>query len=136
VVKYYSFLVLPFGLTSAPYIFTKCLRPLVKHWRSKGMCIVVYLDDGWGREASEEKCAIIANSVKADLISAGLVPNKEKSVWVPVNKLDWLGLSWDSVEGSMAVSTRRVADLLNSIEYVRASEVAQSYGQEVGKCNW
>ena len=48
IVRYFSFQVLPFGLASAPYIFTKCLRPLVKFWRSKGIFLVLFLDDGWG----------------------------------------------------------------------------------------
>lgn len=40
--KYYCFTVLPFGLSSAPFIFTKCLRPLVKFLRKKWYndCIV------------------------------------------------------------------------------------------------
>lgn len=28
--KYYCYIVLPFGLSSAPFNFTKCLRPIVK----------------------------------------------------------------------------------------------------------
>jgi hypothetical protein len=31
--KYFCFSVLPFGLSTAPYVFTKVLRPLVKFWR-------------------------------------------------------------------------------------------------------
>ena len=31
------FCVLPFGLSTACYVFTKLLRPLVKHWRSMGV---------------------------------------------------------------------------------------------------
>lgn len=46
--KFYCFNVLLFGLTSAPYIFTKCLRPIVKYWRNSGIDIVLYLDDGLG----------------------------------------------------------------------------------------
>ncbi|XP_063426807.1 uncharacterized protein LOC134710382 [Mytilus trossulus] len=46
--KYYVFTVLPFGLKSSGYVFTKVLRPLVAHWRRKGIKIVVYLDDGLG----------------------------------------------------------------------------------------
>ena len=42
----YRFVVLPFGLSSAPYVFTKMMRPLVRLWRSKGLKAVVYLDDG------------------------------------------------------------------------------------------
>ena len=32
---FYFFTVLPFGLSSEPYIFTKCLKPMVKYWRKK-----------------------------------------------------------------------------------------------------
>ncbi|VDI75750.1 Hypothetical predicted protein [Mytilus galloprovincialis] len=44
--KFYCFSVLAFGLSSAPYIFTKCLRPMVKYRRENGVDIVLYLDDG------------------------------------------------------------------------------------------
>ena len=43
---YYKFRVLPFGLSTACFLFTKVLRPLVERWRSYGMHIVLYLDDG------------------------------------------------------------------------------------------
>ena len=29
----YVFIVFPFGLSSAPYVFTKVLKPLKKYWR-------------------------------------------------------------------------------------------------------
>ena len=50
----YVFLVLPFGLSSAPYIFKKLLKPLEKHWRIQGTCIAVFLDDGWAIVEDEE----------------------------------------------------------------------------------
>lgn len=46
--KFSKFLVLPFGLKSAPYILTKITRPLVKKWRGEEKCIVMCLDDGIG----------------------------------------------------------------------------------------
>jgi len=55
--RFFTFTVLPFGLTFAPYVFTKCLRPLVKHWRSLGFFLVLYLDDGWCRAPDEVSCA-------------------------------------------------------------------------------
>ena len=36
VLQFLQFNVLPFGLSTAPYIFTKLLRPLVKLWRGQG----------------------------------------------------------------------------------------------------
>ena len=36
VLKYFQFAVLPFGLSSAPYLFTKLLKPVVTSWHSYG----------------------------------------------------------------------------------------------------
>ena len=44
--RYFQFCVLPFGLSSAPFIFTKILKPLQKSWRAQGIPIVIFLDDG------------------------------------------------------------------------------------------
>ena len=44
--EYYMFTVLPFGLATACYVFTKLLRPIVKYFHAKGIRIVVYIDDG------------------------------------------------------------------------------------------
>ena len=46
-IKYYVFTVLPFGLSSAPFLFTRLVREIVKYWRSLSYPIIVYLDDGW-----------------------------------------------------------------------------------------
>ena len=45
-VNYYVFTDLPFGLSTACYLFTKIMRPLVRHWRGRGLKAIVYLDDG------------------------------------------------------------------------------------------
>ena len=42
------FTVLPFGLSSTGYIFTKVVRPLGAYWRKGGIKVTVYLDDGLG----------------------------------------------------------------------------------------
>ena len=56
--SFFMFTVLPFGLSSARYIFTKLLRPLVKHWRSQGIHTVVYLDDGFDVESTKSSSEI------------------------------------------------------------------------------
>lgn len=50
--RYFAYTVLPFGLTSAPWVFTKVLRSLVKYWRSRDLYIVLYLDDGFSLQCS------------------------------------------------------------------------------------
>ena len=45
---FFVFTVLPFGLSSTPYIFTEVVRILFRYWRSHAVRITVYLDDGLG----------------------------------------------------------------------------------------
>ena len=52
----YVFIVLPFGLSSTPYIFKNLLKPLEKHWRIQGTCMAVFLDDGCAIVEDEEGC--------------------------------------------------------------------------------
>ena len=85
--SFFMFTVLPFGLSSAPYIFTKLLRPLVKHWRSQGMRAVVYLDDGFDIESTESLSQFHSNIRRSDLAAAGFIANDDKSVWVPAKLL-------------------------------------------------
>jgi len=47
-VVYYKFTVLPFGISSACYLFTKLCRPLVNKWRGEGKMVSMFLDDGFG----------------------------------------------------------------------------------------
>ena len=65
------FSVLPFGLSSAPYIFTKLLKPLVKKWRGEGKPLVVFLDDGLGSGQSYNLAKISSLQVYADLFKFG-----------------------------------------------------------------
>lgn len=41
----YQFKCLPFGLTSAPRVFTKVLKPLIVYVRRLGLRICIHLDD-------------------------------------------------------------------------------------------
>ena len=120
-VRYYTFQCLPFGLATAPYIFTKCLRPLVKHWRSMGFFVVMYIDDGWCRAATDTECTRVASIVKGDLISSGFVPNVDKSHWTPTQQLDWLGMRWDAYNGKIHIVHRRIQDIHLCLESLRRS---------------
>ena len=91
----YVFNVLPFGISSAAYIFTKVLRHPVKHWRAKGFRLVLYLDDGFVVSESRESAVITANIVRTDLIDFGFLIAEEKSDWTPKPVVTWLGHVFD-----------------------------------------
>ena len=63
----YVFTVLPFGLSTACYIFTKIVRPLVHYWRARGLCILVYLDDGLcavsGEQSAKEASKLVQHTL-------------------------------------------------------------------------
>ena len=69
-------------VSSAPYVFTKVVRQLVKYWRGRGDLILVYLDDGIGGHMSVERSRILSDSVRQDLASSGFTANDDKSMWV------------------------------------------------------
>ncbi len=116
--KYFVFTVLPFGLSSSAYIFTKVVRPLVKNWRLKGIKTVVYLDDGFGTEETYQVCKKNADIVKADLISAGFVPNKDKCKWEPSREVEWLGFTWDLNCCVLKIPDRKKVELLELIKVI------------------
>ena len=95
---YYVFTVLPFGLASACYIFTKLVRPLVGYWRRKGLRTVVYLDDGLCAVTGEERACEASALVQSTLENSGFVANVEKSKWTPTRRLQWLGFVLDLSE--------------------------------------
>lgn len=115
---FHVFNVLPFGLSTVPYIFTKLLKPLEKHWRSQGICIAIFLYDGWGTVQDHQDCHITARAVKKDLASAGFITIDEKSVWVPTQVLNWLGSTWNLVLGTLKIVERRTTKILYTIEQI------------------
>ena len=70
--QYYEFKVLPFGLATACYVFTKLLRPLIKHWRGEGLRAIIYLDDGIVAVNGEGAAISASSQVRAELGMAGV----------------------------------------------------------------
>ena len=102
------FNVLPVGLVTAPYIFTKLLRPLEKLWRTRGLHSVVYLDDGLEMEGSLEAANVDSHHTRGGLYAAGFVVAEEKSVWQPVQCIDWLGITGNSKDGCIKICQKRI----------------------------
>ena len=97
VTRYFCFAVLPFGLSTASFIFTKVCRPLVKWWRFHGIRIVLYLNDDFSTTPSRLQSLKNSVLVKNSLISLGFLPNGEKSVWIPTQTCEWLGMIFNAV---------------------------------------
>ena len=60
-------MVLLFGLSSAPYNFTKLVRALVGYWRGPGRRVVMPLDDGIGGAPDFIACQEVSRLCRVDL---------------------------------------------------------------------
>ena len=103
--------VLPFGLSSAPYLFNKLLKPLVKKWRSEAKSIVVYLDDGLVATADKNKAKIASLQVHAVLLKSGFLPNETKCVWQPTQVITWLGAVLNTSTSEISATDKRITSL-------------------------
>ena len=133
--RFYVFTVLPFGLSSACYMFTKLLRPLVRYWRAKGLRILVYLDDGLCAVAGRHKALEASQLVRTTLAKAGFVVHPTKSVWEPSQRLPWLGFVIDLELGQIEVPREKLAALQHMLDQARrvAQIPARRLASIVGK---
>ena len=84
--QYYKFLVLPFGLGVAPFIFTKLTRPLIVKWRGKRKKMIMFLDYGVGTADILSLATDLSQHVKSDLLDSGFIPKIDKYLWIRVQE--------------------------------------------------
>lgn len=94
--KFYCFCCLPFGLSSAPRVFTKTMKPVIAFLRSRGMRVMIYLDDILIFAPSVEESTRNTECVINLLSSLGFTINFEKSNIQPKTSLNYLGFHLDS----------------------------------------
>lgn len=115
-VRYFEFNVLPFGISTAGYVFTKVLREVVSYWRAQGHKTVMFLDDGVAGASEYSKCKELSQIIQKDLYDLGFLIAEEKCSWEPTDELIWLGLVWNLTNGMVYVTQERVSKLKKKIE--------------------
>ena len=117
--KWVVFSVLRFGLASAPYVFTKLQKALVKHWREQGIGIFTYLDDGACAENSLEAAKAAFKKIREDIAASDFVTHPETSSWEPTQVGELLGFILNvRREGIIKVPLRRIERLRNTVDLV------------------
>ena len=71
-----------------------------------------------GPQKEIAKCSSVSKAVKTDLGEAGFITNEGKSIWEPCQRIDWLGLAWDSARGTIEIVDRRCAKILRTIDSI------------------
>lgn len=92
----YEFTCVPFGLCTAPYVFTKIMKPVVYLLRLLGLVLIIYLDDFLILAETYQECLRRLNIVVFILENLGFIINREKSQFLPTRRIRFLGLIFDS----------------------------------------
>lgn len=100
---HYQFASLPQGLSSAPRLFTKLLKPALAYLRNLGMLVSCYIDDCIFIASSKEELLCNVNFAMQFFDSLGLTININKSVLVPTQRVKFLGVVLDSVDMVVAL---------------------------------
>jgi len=86
--KVYQFVSLPFGLSPAPFIFTKVTKQLALLARRDGLRLKMYLDDWLTLNKSKMACHTDTQKLVALTQTLGFNIKPEKSDFVPSTKFD------------------------------------------------
>jgi hypothetical protein len=93
--KVYKFTVLPFGVATAPYVFTRIVRAMADACHLEGVRFHHYLDDWLIVAKSPRQVYQAAELVLKLAISLGWIPNWEKSMLTPTQSLVHVGIEYD-----------------------------------------
>ena len=118
---YFVFTVLPFGLATACYLFTKVMRPLIRYCRGRGLKAIVYLDDGIVAVRGKEKALVESARVKQDIENAGFVIHVEKSTWEPSHTIEWLSFQIDLSKGEFSVPVAKIDALKSKLIKIKGA---------------
>jgi hypothetical protein len=134
----YEFVCLPFGLPSAPWAFTKLLRPVVAHLRRMGIRVVIYLDDILIVQASKEATSQAVKIVTRLLESLGFVISEEKSEEDPTQKIEYIGLTISSIPMTLSLPDKKVTEMKNGCRLVLRKDVLslRDMASMLGNFNW
>lgn len=87
----YEFTALPYGLCTAPSVFTKILKPVMSYIRNLGYVTVIYLDDIQCIARTYEECQTQTHHIIQILECLGFILNYEKSNLKPSRQCKFLG---------------------------------------------
>ena len=136
----YQFTVLPFGLSTSPYVFTKILKPVINILRLKGYRSTIYLDNICLFGESKTMCLNNTKETMNLLTSLGFIINFEKSNIVPKKICQFLGFVIDSSKMLLMLTDKKrfkiygkITDFLSK-KQCKIRDLAEVIGILVAAC--
>ncbi|KAL1917129.1 uncharacterized protein VTP21DRAFT_4785 [Calcarisporiella thermophila] len=112
----YSFKAMPFGLASAPRIFSKLKKDALEPLRKQGMRLTFYLDDICLMHQSEQKAREQAKVLVEHLETLGFLINKKKSDLSPKKTQVFLGFVINTKTMEITLPKEKIARIKQDIK--------------------
>lgn len=108
----FQFNCLPFGIASAPRIFTKLLKPIYAWFRQQCIRCAYYIDDSLNMDKNYEVCLKNSKTIVSVLESLGFTINTKKSVLIPVQRIIFFGFIIDSVQFMVFLTDEKICKII------------------------
>lgn len=118
--QYFTFKVMPFGLSWAPYVFTETIRPVIQRIKDvyQELNIHAYLDDIL-ITGEQSQVAEAIRKLGYQLEMNGFPVNKEKSVLQPRQSVKYLGLHIHARDGFYTIPIQKARKLRRRLRRFR-----------------
>ena len=117
--KIFQFNTMPFGLSPAPRVFTKIMKPVFALLRREGIHCFNYIDDCFVIADTEEKCQDSVNRLEYLLKKLGFIIHEDKSQRVPTQEIIFLGYILNSQEMTVRPTPGKKEKLIEMINQLR-----------------
>lgn len=114
--KTYEFNSMPYGLSVAPRTFTKIMKEVISHLRSRGFTSVIYLDDILCIGNNYTDCLRNITETLSLLECLGFVVNYDKSCLQPKQCCKFLGFIYNSLEMSICLPIDKRSNILRLVQ--------------------
>ena len=133
----FQFRSLPFGISTAPLVFTNLMEIVAAYIRRQGPRLIQYFDYWLNHRRSREELMIDLNIAWRSIIQLGLIPNTEKSELVPSQDFVYIGMNFRTDLGIVRVPEDRVNSILCLLFrlYVKTAITARKYLSLLGTLN-
>ena len=115
----YEFLCLPFGLATAPRIFTKIVSALAASLHERNLLLHVYLDDWLLRNRCRDTLLQQRDLLIHTTQRCGFLINQKKSELTPTQDFVFIGVRFLTDQGIMLPPPDRVEKILSSVKEFR-----------------
>ena len=122
--KIFMYVVLPFGIASAPRQFTKLLKPILAFIRHQGIIVLTYIDDGFTTAATYFQCFQNIIFIMKTFSKFGFLLHPVKSAPIPSHQVCSLGFYLNSVTMSITLPPEKTC---NAVQLCQSLLVATSF---------